>query len=50
MSVHRDLVGFLAALTAWAERIGLGPRGTALATIDKNFAITAPLDLSTASD
>jgi hypothetical protein len=46
MGVQRDLVGFLAALTAWAERIGLGRRGTALVeAIDKNFAITARLDL-----
>ena len=46
MRTQRDLVGFLAALTASAERAGMGRRGTDLVeTIDKNFAITAPLDL-----
>ncbi|WP_433550201.1 hypothetical protein ACQP08_19770 [Micromonospora zamorensis] len=43
---HRDLVGFLNALTRWATRVGLQQRGTALVeAIDKNFAITAPLDV-----
>ncbi|MEV1319970.1 hypothetical protein AB0J14_28265 [Micromonospora arborensis] len=44
--VHRDLIGFLEALTGWATRVGLQQRGTALVeAIDKNFAITAPLDV-----
>lgn len=44
--VQRDLVGFLEALTRWATRVGLQQRGAALVeAIDKNFAITAPLDV-----
>ncbi|MEU4556718.1 hypothetical protein [Micromonospora violae] len=44
--VHRALIGFLEALTGWATRVGLQQRGTALVeAIDKNFAITAPLDV-----
>ncbi|MCM0674158.1 hypothetical protein NCC78_05535 [Micromonospora phytophila] len=43
---QRDLVGFLDALTGWATRVGLQQRGTALVeATDKNFAITAPLDV-----
>ncbi|MFG1780740.1 hypothetical protein ACGFIG_30490 [Micromonospora sp. NPDC049048] len=46
--VQRDLVGFLDSLSGWATRCGLGQRGRALVrTVDQNFAITAPLDLST---
>ena len=44
--IQQDLVGFLDALAWWAERAGLGERGTALVkAIDQNFAITAPFDL-----
>ncbi|MFI5490345.1 hypothetical protein [Micromonospora echinaurantiaca] len=47
MRTQRDLVGFLAALTAWAERAGLGRRGINLVeAIDQNFTITAPLDVA----
>jgi hypothetical protein len=47
-NVQQDLVGFLAALEAWTTRIGLSERGTALvATVDRNFAITMPLELPT---
>lgn len=43
---HRDLVGFLNPLTRWATRVGLQQRGATLVeAIDKNFAITAPLDV-----
>ncbi|MFF0175982.1 hypothetical protein Q3V37_25650 [Micromonospora profundi] len=43
---QRDLVGFLDALSGWAARVGLEQRGTALVdAIDRNFAITAPLDV-----
>ncbi len=46
--VHQDLIGFLDALTAWAGRIGLTRRGTALRkAIDRDFAISAPLELPT---
>lgn len=44
--VHQDLVDFLARLNAWTERNGLGENGTVLvAVIDRDFAITAALDL-----
>lgn len=44
--VQRDLAGFLAALEAWTIRMGLEERGRALVrAVDRNFAITAPLDL-----
>ncbi|MEV1319926.1 hypothetical protein AB0J14_28045 [Micromonospora arborensis] len=44
--VQRGLVGFLDALTGWATRVGPQQRGTSLVkAIDKNFAITAPLDV-----
>ena len=47
LRTHRDLVGFLAALTTWTERAGLGRRGIDLVeAIDKNFTVTAPLDLA----
>ncbi len=47
MRTRQDLVGFLAALTAWAERAGLGRRGVSLAeAIDRDFTITAPLDVA----
>ncbi|KOX03283.1 hypothetical protein ADK66_29130 [Micromonospora sp. NRRL B-16802] len=43
---QRDLVGFLDALSGWAARVGLEQRGTALVdAVDRNFAITAPLDV-----
>ena len=46
--VQQDLVGFFAALEAWTVRIGLEASGTALVgTVDRNFTITAPLDLPT---
>ncbi|WP_308120775.1 hypothetical protein [Paractinoplanes bogorensis] len=45
-SVHRDLVGFLAAVDAWAVRIGLAERGRALVeAVDRHFAITAALEV-----
>ncbi|MCU7725915.1 hypothetical protein ODJ79_19490 [Actinoplanes sp. KI2] len=45
-NVQQDLVGFLGALKTWTTRVGLGERGTALVeTVDRNFAITMPLDL-----
>ncbi|MCX5070327.1 hypothetical protein OOJ91_31210 [Micromonospora lupini] len=44
--VQRDLVGFLDALDGWATRVGLGQRRSVLVeAIDKNFAVTAPLDV-----
>lgn len=47
-NVQQDLVSFLAALDAWTTRIGLSERGTALVeTVDRNFAITMPLELPT---
>lgn len=47
-NVQQDLVGFLALVKAWTERSGLGENGTALVTaIDRNFTITAPLNLPT---
>ncbi|MFD0783062.1 hypothetical protein ACFQZ8_03855 [Micromonospora azadirachtae] len=50
-SVHRDLVGFVAVLVGWAERLGLEPRGGALVkAIDRDFAITTPFDLATACE
>lgn len=46
MHVRQDLIGFLTTLTRWADRISLGRRGAILAAkIDRDFAITAPLDL-----
>jgi hypothetical protein len=49
MNVRSDLAGFLVVLADWAERLGLGARGRALAeTIDRDFAITSPLDLESA--
>jgi hypothetical protein len=51
MSVHRDLVGFVAVLAGWAERLGLGPRGDALVkAIDRDFAISTPFDLTSACE
>ncbi|MET8152436.1 hypothetical protein ACIBSW_18725 [Actinoplanes sp. NPDC049668] len=51
MDVHRELRGFLAALDAWATRIGLGERGDALvATVDRHFSITAPWELPAVSN
>lgn len=51
MSVHRDLIGFIAILANWAEQLGKGPRGSALVkAIDRDFAITRPLDLASASE
>jgi hypothetical protein len=48
VGVQQDLVGFLDALARWAEQAGMGPRGAALAkSVDRNFAIAAPLDLPT---
>ncbi|WP_436528258.1 hypothetical protein [Actinoplanes sp. HUAS TT8] len=45
-SVHGDLVGFLAAIDAWARGVGLEERGGALVeAIDRHFAITPPLEL-----
>ncbi|MBF4999462.1 hypothetical protein IRT45_20140 [Nocardia sp. BSTN01] len=45
-NVREDLVGFLALVEAWTARNGLGENGTALVeAIDRNFTITAPLDL-----
>lgn len=45
-TVQQDLVGFLALVKQWTERNGLGDDGTALVeAIDRNFTITAPLDL-----
>ena len=50
MGVQRDLVGFLDAVAGWAERAGLGLRGTALVTsVDQNFVITVPWDLGDGS-
>ena len=47
LDVQRDLLGFLAAVDAWTARIGLEERGGALVeAVDRNFAITASLDLS----
>ncbi|RKN22623.1 hypothetical protein D7147_05230 [Micromonospora musae] len=46
LRVRRDLVGFLDALAGWAERSGLGQRGSALVkAVDQNFAVTVPLEL-----
>ncbi|MEV0111034.1 hypothetical protein AB0H42_32575 [Nocardia sp. NPDC050799] len=45
-NVRQDLVGFLALVKQWTGRSGLGENGTALVeAIDRNFTITAPLDL-----
>lgn len=45
--VQRDLIAFLDALYGWRQRVGLGPRGEALAqAIDRDFAITTPWDLA----
>ncbi|MFD6566201.1 hypothetical protein [Micromonospora profundi] len=42
---QRDLVGILDALAGWAARVGVQQKGPALVeAIDRNFAITAPLD------
>ncbi|HLL67197.1 MAG TPA: hypothetical protein VK453_16050 [Micromonosporaceae bacterium] len=47
-TVQQDLVGFLAALDAWTRRIGIGESGSALVeAVNRNFTITAPLDLAT---
>jgi hypothetical protein len=49
MNVRSDLAGFLVVPADWAERLGLGARGRALAeAIDRDFAITSPLDLGSA--
>jgi hypothetical protein len=35
-------------LPEWAEQAGMGPRGAALVkSVDRNFAVAAPLELPT---
>ncbi len=47
-NVQQDLIGFLAQLKTWTQRVGLVETGTALTeAIDRHFAITAPLDIPT---
>ncbi|XVU20989.1 hypothetical protein ACQPZJ_27385 [Actinoplanes sp. CA-054009] len=43
LDVQNDLLGFLKALTGWADRVGLGQRALSLVeAIDESFKITSP--------